>query len=229
MDINKEIQVATDKFVAEKLPEMVTEKVGKMVDSILEDIFRSYSDTAKSIKSKIEEKLDINLQKFDLVDYNHLVSKAISDQLVGIVNENAIQPILELTKDAIGFVKQKEIKLSQIHEMVLEEAKEECYDTSGHISFHVEENENNKWHTISFDIEKDQKEKECGVSFLVNESGSIFCFRSGNFLQRKAEVTPARLTMLSSLEHKIFRLYSAGVKVIIDEYDFDNYWQKYND
>jgi len=107
MNINEEIQKATDKFVEEKLPEMVAAKVSSMMDGILSDVFRSYSDIGKKVKEKIEKGLDVNLQRYDLVDYNTLVSSAINNRLTQIVNENAINPIMQLVNETVGFVEQK--------------------------------------------------------------------------------------------------------------------------
>lgn len=121
MNLNEQIQEATDKFITENLPELVSVKVSKMIDGILEDVFRSYGNVSKSIKEKIEENLDINLQKFDVVDYNHLVSKAINDHLLHHVN---IQPIIDLCQDAIGFVNKKTITISEIANMFKQSAME---------------------------------------------------------------------------------------------------------
>ena len=95
MDLNKEIQIATDKVINEQLPIMVETKVSKMVDDVLSDVFRSYSDTAKAIKEKIEEALDVSLVQFGLTDYNVMVSKAIASQLKKDID---LVPIQEMVR-----------------------------------------------------------------------------------------------------------------------------------
>lgn len=227
MDLNKEINAATDKFIAEKLPEMVEQKVTKMIDEVLNDVFRNYSDTAKNIKAKIEEKLDVNLQKFDLVDYNHLVSKAINDSLLKQVN---LQPIMDLCQDAIGFVNQKTIKLSSIVQMFLDASMEsDERESDGEISLFINENEEYKWIEISIDAEADIDKEECGIRFLVStDRKKIFSFSSKSYNSKLGKVTPAKITMLDHLEHKIFRLYSAQVEIEIDGYDFDTTWSRYD-
>lgn len=233
MNINQEIQKATDAFIEEKLPAMVSTKVEKMVDGILDDIFRSYSDTAKNIKRKIEEGLDINLQEFGLVDYNALISKAIAKRLDTLVSEEAIKPVMAVVDDIVGFVSKKEIKLSEIHEMVIQVAKDGYSDEqSGEISFFVEENDRYDWLTVTIDEEKKKKE-DCAISFIISTTGSrahlIFSFHAGDYKHKKSEITPARMVMLRNIELKIFRLYAAGVKVIVDETYFDNEWNKFHD
>lgn len=226
MDLNQEIKKATDTYIIESLPKVVEEKVNKMVDGILQDVFSNYSTTAKSIKAKIEEKLDVNLQQFDTVDYNHLVSKAINDSLLELVN---IQPIMDLCKDAIGFVKKKEIKLSEIVEMVISASQEENdQEGEGEITVFVEENAEHDWVKVWLDIEPDTKKDNCTISFIVStKRQNIFCFKTSSFMSKLGAVTPSKISQMNKLEHQIFRLYSAGVKVEIDQYDFYNSWDRY--
>ncbi|TDD77098.1 hypothetical protein [Flavobacterium caseinilyticum] len=224
MNLNNEIQVATDKFLAEKLPQLVEEKVSKMVNDVLDDVFRSYSDTAKAIKSKIEEKLDVNLQEFDLVDYNHLVSKAINDNLMQLVN---VQPIMDLCQDAIGFVKQKTIKLSDIVEMFKDAAMEDSSDSNGEITVIVEVDEKHGWTEVWLDLDANTKQHNCGIKFIISDSRKkIFSFKSSSYLSNLGNVSPSKMTQLSSIEHKVFRLYSAQVEVVVDELKYDNNWYR---
>lgn len=224
MDLNKEIQIVTDKVISEKLPQLVEEKVTKMINDILEDVFRSYGDTAKAIKNKIEEKLDVNLQNFDLIDYNHLVSKTINDNLLEMVN---IKPIMDLCQDAIGFVNQKTIRLSSIIEMFKDAAMEDDSDNEGEISIHIEQREGKDWTEVWLDAEADQNKENCGINFLISNSRKkIFCMRSGSHWSKQGEITPFKMYQLSKMEHKIFRIYSAQVEVEVDETDFDNSWSR---
>jgi len=231
MDINLEIQTATDKFIAEKLPEMVAQKVTKMVDDILNDVFRSYSDVGKEIKEKIEKQLNVNLQEYDLVDYNHFVAKAINERLIGIINEGSIKPIMQLVEGTVGFLEKKTIKLSEIHQMFIDSSMEENdQDSEGEISFYATKNHEHGWTTISVDTDGNVNEGDCALEFLINENrGSIFCFRTKSHWSKKGNLTPSKVTQLSNLEHKIFRLYSAQVKVEIDDNGyFENSWSRYN-
>lgn len=230
MNINEEIQKATDNFIAEKLPQLIQEKVGKMLDDILSDTFKSWSNIGKQIKDKIEENLDVNLQEYDLIDYNALISKSINDRLVGIINENSIQPINELVNETVGFLKKKNFKLSEIHELVINSSMQEYEEeTESEISFFAERNDKHKWITVSIDTDKDVSQEDCSLTFLINESsGRIFSFKTKSYWSKKSNLTPSKVTQMSNLEHKIFRLYSAQAKIEIDTLDFDNYWSRYN-
>lgn len=225
MNLNKQIQETSDKIIAEKLPEMVEKATTKMLESIISDVFSSYGDMAKEIKGKIEKQLDINLQKFDTVDYNAIVAKAINENITQQVN---IQPILDLTKNAIGFVEKKEINLSEIVEMFKNGAMEDSDEQQGSISVHVKENLENRWVEVSLDIEEDKDTHECGIKFIYSTNrNTIFSFKSQDYKSSLREVTPSKIVSLSTLEHQIFRLYSAQVKINTDDIEFDTEWYRY--
>lgn len=232
MDINLEIQKATDKFIAEKLPEMVAQKVTKMVDDILNDVFRSYSDVGKDIKEKIEKQLNVNLQEYDLVDYNHFVAKAINERLIGIINEGSIKPIMELVEGTLGFIEKKEIKLTEIHQMFIESSMEDNdQEAEGEISFFATKNEKYNWVTVSIDTDGGKDEDKCAFQFIISkDTQRIFSIKAETYWSTKSNLTPARVVELSNLEHKIFRLYSAQVKIEVDQMDFEdeNSWSRYN-
>lgn len=226
MDINKKINEITDKIIDDKLPEMAEKHVTSMLNEIMSDIFRSHSDTAKAIKKKIEEKLDVNLQKFDLIDYNALIAKAINDSIVQQVN---IQPIMDLTRDAVGFINKKSITLTEIAHMIKNAAMEDSNDNDGNISMFVSRNSVYKWVEVYVDIEEKKAAKDCGLHFIFNEKenrGYIFSFHTSDYWSGRGPITPARIASLSSIEHKIFRLYSAQVEIVADDDDIDTYWSR---
>jgi hypothetical protein len=226
MNLNDEIQKITDKVIAEKLPKMVEDSVSKMLESVISDVFGRYSDMSKDVKKKIEGKLDINLQEFDLIDYNALVAKAINENLLKEIN---LTPILEMVKNTIGFVNKKSITLSEIVEIAKEAAMEDGYEESGEISFLARENTEHKWVEIFMDIEKKKREEDCAISFIVStDRNNIFCFKCKDYWTNLNPITPSKLSMLGNFEQQIFRLYSAQVKVVIDELDFDTEWCKYD-
>lgn len=231
MNLNEAIQTATDNFVETKLPALVEEKVSKMVDGILDGIFQTYSDTGKSIKQKIEEQLDVNLQCFSMVDYNAMISQAIVKNLDHLININSIEPIVKMTKEALGYIPEKKIKLSEIHEMIVKTLMDNDDDSEGEFSLHFSPSSGYDWMTVSFDTEPDVKARDCSIEFMYNTSktrGTIFSFKAKSDLSKKGNITPAKMMQLDSLERKIFRLYSAQVEIETDTIDLENYWNKYN-
>ncbi|MGN6438510.1 MAG: hypothetical protein ACTHMM_18345 [Agriterribacter sp.] len=226
MNLNEVITESVNKTIEEKLPEMVNTKVSKMIDEVLTDIFRSYSDTSKEIKKKIEEKLDVNLQQFDLIDYNHLISKAVADKVGALTQEEAIKPLMEMLQNTIGYTDKKEITLSEIHEHVINLIKKDSIDDSGEILFDVERNHSMKWVTVKIGEESDEKPT---VEFLISEErGDIFIFRNMTHWEKMGEMTKTKMVSLGGVEEYIFRLYSAKVKIKVDQTSFDNDWSKYD-
>ncbi|AOZ99615.1 hypothetical protein [Flavobacterium commune] len=229
MDFNKETQIAIAKVVSEKMPEMIEAQATEMVENIVSNIFR-WGDTKDKIKKKIEESINVNLQEFDLIDYNALIAKVINDNLLEQVN---LQPILDMTQDIIGFVKQKEITLQGIANMFIEASQEEnSSDYSGEITFIVKERTEHNWCEIYADIEPDKEENKCSIKFIIStrdsRDGQIFSLKTKEkyFGEKQEEITPSKLVAMRGIEAKIFRLYSAQVKITNYDQEINNYWDR---
>lgn len=229
MDFNSEIQKAMLKIITEKMPETIEKQASKMIDDIVSDLFR-WGNIKDQIKKKIEESIDVNLQSFDLIDYNALISKTINENLIQQVN---LQPILDMTQNITGFVNKKEIELQEIANMFIEASQEENEQSGqGEITFIVEENEQHNWIEVYADVEADKNKHDCAVRFLFSTNGkskgSIFSFKMKDkyCASEQKQVTPSRLVNIGNIEHKIFRLYSAQVKIIDYNLDIDTYWDR---
>jgi len=230
MDFNLETQNAMSKIIAEKMPEMIEKQASKMVEDIVSDLFR-WGNVKDQIKKKIEESINVNLQEFDLIDYNALISKTINENLLQQVN---LQPILEMTQNIVGFVNKKEISLQEIADMFIEASQEENEQSGqGEITFIVEENEQYKWVEVYADIEADKDKHKCAVKFIFSTKGDrdgfIFSFKTKDkyYDSEQKQVTPSRLVNIGNIEHKIFRLYSAQVKITDYDSDTNIYWDRY--
>ncbi len=226
MDINQEMQKALDFVVETKLPTMMEKAATEMLQHIVSDMLCKYGEVSKKVKAEIEKKMDVNLQKYDLVDYNALVAKIINDNLVQQVN---LEPISELIKNTVGFIEKKTIKLSEIVEMFEEASMENNEDTGeGKFSVHVEKHIKYEWITVSLDIDEDIKASECEIEFTIHKNGTLSSFRTNSGYRGKRKIlTPFSVQQLNTLQAKIYRLYSAGVKVEVDEMDFSNQWSRY--
>ncbi len=227
MDFTKETQEAINKVVAEQLPQMLENRASKMINDIVDDIFR-WGDIKNQVKEKIESALDVNLQKFDMISYNALVAKTINDNLIRQVN---LQPILDMTQDIIGFVNKKEISLHEICDMFKKASQEENeFEGEGEVTFIIDETDT--YIEVSADIEPDQEKHKCSIIFCISKGnynkGGIFIFRTREkyYDEKAREISPARLVNMDSIEAKIFRLYSAQVKVT-DISEPSIYWDRY--
>lgn len=229
MDFTKETNAVLQKLIVEKLPTIIEEKAGKMVEDIVRDIF-GYGDVKKQIKEKIEKSINVNLQEFDLIDYNALIAKTINENLVQQIN---LKPILDMTQDIIGFVDNKEIRLEDIVEWFVEASKEENEtDGEGQVTFITEEKEGN-YISVYADIEPNKDKRSCSVQFCFSTDGSregkIFLFKNKEeyWDVKLKNISPSRLVNMNSISHKIFRLYSAQVRITDYNYEPSGYWYRY--
>ena len=229
MDFVNEVRQTIDKTVADKMPAMIEKSVEKMIEDIVKDVF-SWGDTKKHVKEKIEQALSVNLKEFDLIDYSSLVAKVINDNLMQQVN---LQPIIDMTKDIVGLVNQKEIKLSEIAGLMTNAAMEENdKDSEGEITFISEVDSVHEWVSVYADLEPGKSEHECSIKFIFSTKGAlegkIFSFRTKDYYHAEARpVTTVRMISMRGIEAKIFRLYSAQVKIIANTKDVETYWSKY--
>lgn len=230
MDLNKLFIEKSEKIISDKLPEIVEAQLEKVVSRVIEDVFSVYGDFSKSLKESISKKLEINLKNFDLVDYNGLVATTIQKELNKLVVNNSVAPITELVKNVTGYIDTKKLYLSDIFEKIKEFIVEDNYEDSGSFSFYVTEDEEKGWFTVSFDVNDEINEDKCSTEFLIS-SGShktIFILRTkSTWDKRRTEVDPIKLVQLNNIQHYLFRLYSAGVEVEVDETYFDTDWNKY--
>lgn len=121
MDFSQLINEHLEKYVSEKLPESVEKHLGKLIDSILGDIFSSYGDKQKQIKAAISEKIQINLEKLELIDYNGMIATAIQERFNILAQERSVEPIMKLIEDAVGTpYKKKKITLDELFDEVKE-------------------------------------------------------------------------------------------------------------
>lgn len=228
MDFNKETNTAIEKVISEKLPQMIEDKAAKMIEDIVSDIFK-WGDVKSKIKEKIEASINVNLQKFDLIDYSSLIGKVINENLVSQIN---IQPIVDMTQDIVGFVDKKEISLYEINQMFIEAAMEDKdQDGEGEITFIVDDEDESRynWVRVYADIEADKEKRECTFEFTVSTregKGRILSMYVNDWRGKKP-ATPELLTRLYGIEAKIFRLYSAQVKITDLDGSMETYWSRY--
>lgn len=234
-DFQDEINTITAKILKEKLPGMIETKVEAMLDDIIDDLFKSYSDTGKAVKEAIANKLKVNLDQYDLIDYNALVAKIINDKLMDNVNMT-MAPIGELIDKTVGIINKKEWKLSEMVAMFIKPHEEHdgCFcssdDMEGEISLHITKEEKHDWWKICIDPEENVTPERCAIEFLISGStGHIFLFKNQDHFNKSAEISPMRMATLGNIEKAIFRIYSSGATITVDPDMCETHWSKYYD
>lgn len=229
MDFTKETNSAIEKVVKEKLTSLIEARASEMVEDIVKDVFR-WGDVKKQIKEKIESSIQVNLQEFDLIDYNALIAKTINENLVQQIN---LQPILDMTQDIIGFVNKKEISLEDIAQIFIEASQEENdTDGEGQITFIIEESDRD-YMSVYADVNPNVDKYNCSVKFCFStkgdRDGKIFLFKHKDeyYDTKLKNVSPARMVNMNAISHQIFRLYSAQVRITDYEHEPSEYWDRY--
>lgn len=236
MNLNEEINKISSQVIQDKLPAIIEKQTTELVQSVIKDLFSPYGDVAKKIKNEIEKSLDINLQNFNIVDYNGLVSQTINNALLESVNMNCVT---ELTKGITGFINKKEIDLSEIVDFVKNAAIENARSNEdcGEISFYVDavykggDESKASFYQINFDLEETKKDS-CSFRICVSEKGKIFSFQYKDYFNTKREpISSSNMVAFSrrTIENQIFRLYAADVTINIDYTNFDLEWSRYED
>lgn len=230
MDFTKETNTAIEKVITDRLPELIEKQASTMIEDIVSSIFR-WGDVKDQIKKKIEESINVNLQNFDLIDYNVLIANTINQNLIQQIN---LQPIIDMTQDIVGFVNQKTIKLEEVAELFIIASKDENeQESEGEITFLAERNDRYGWMEVSADLEPNKLDYECSFKFIFstkkNRTGKIFSFRTreAHFDNKQRSLTPSRIVSMNKLETEIFRLYSAQVEITDFDKNIDTSWERY--
>lgn len=234
MDFQKIVNEQLEKYIQEKLPDSINKHVESMIDSILQELFARYWDTAKQVKAALSDKVWLDLTKLDLVDYNWTIATAIQNHFNHLSQSNCVEPILELVSSVVWQKYEKdEITLDflfdTIRDMVYEAAE---YWDSWEVSFYAEYNTRCQWVEVYADSEEWVSKKDCSVRFLISwENKKIF---SVNFawIPNNMQQSTLDVTRLWHVERFIHKIWSSGVKITFDiphfwtEFDFDREFTK---
>lgn len=232
MDLKKLINDETEKYIEQNLPETIQKHLEKMMESVIWDIFSNWWDNAKEIKKQISEKININLSKLELMDYNWIIADSIQSHFNTLVQERSVKPVLEILSTVIGKPYEKEtITLDDLFEEIKDIYYEnaEYYDEVN-VSFYAEYDSKHNWIEFWVDIEENTEKEDCRVRFIVGKNWAIFSFSLLNY--RWDKKTPIDLTWLNAVEKFIHRLYISWTKIICEddledwEIEFDTNFRK---
>lgn len=230
MNLNEQIEAATTKVITENLPLMVEEKVKKMIDGLLTDMFCDYGEIAKLVKESIIEQLDVNLQKFSLVDYNSFISQAITSALNEQMAKEVLKPVEDLIKNIINPLEKESFTLEEIHTRYIEFLMEENqHKGEGEFTFTIDDS--NSYIILSIDPEPHKNKHSCEIELCISESdGKVFLFRTATSWGKRTEVDPVKLTQLDEFQLFLFRLYSTNTPIteVANMKYLDNSWSRYD-
>lgn len=217
MDLQKLINEQVSQYVKDSLPETIKKHLDGMMDSVLGDIFSRYGENSKAIKNAISEKINIDLSRLDLMDYNWMIANAVEKHFAQLVQERSCKPVLEILQTIIGDPYKKEaITLNELVDEIVEIFDDWAeYWDDVEVPFYAEYNKKHKWIECWTDDESGTEKRDCKIRFIFWESWSIFSLHFLNYSWEKK--SPMDLTCLDAVEKLIHKLYTSGVKITHDE------------
>ncbi len=223
MDLNKMVMDSLAKMESEgKVQQIVEKHVESTVNDVVKDLFGNWSDFSKELKNTAQAELQINFNELNLASYNHLILNAIKDKLDDEITNQGVAQIKNQIEGLLSDAK-REYKLSDlIKELTkeIDDLDELGYDEYHEMSLHVDDPYGSYW--IAMDARNDINEYSCKYRLHVSKEGKVYSVKideqeySRNRSSDDFEVK-AVMKGLHGLEETLFKLYTSGAKLIIDE------------
>lgn len=224
MDFNKMVNESMTKMEAEgKFQEIVNKRVEETVKYIVDDLFGNWSSFSKDLKENMKEKLQVDFDKLGLQSYNHLILTEIQKKLEDEVTKNGVAQAKSSIEALLSGGK-SEYKLSELVKELAEEIEdidEIGYDEYREMTLIVEESTWGSYY-ISMDAKEDESEYSCKYRLMVSEDGKVLSAKinEDKYGENKSiENFDIKDVMngLHGLEETLFKIYTSGAKLIIDE------------
>lgn len=216
MDLNKLINDSLQKieqsgFVEKK----IQENMEKIISSIVSDIFSSYSEFGKNLKTDLESKLKINLSELKLDGQRELIFNQISSLLTEIAVTDKQNKIKERLKRILGENILPEYDLSSLLEEFKDHVKRDCDDGS-EITLFIDRSEGgiSDYVYIYIDPEEGKSKYSCKYKLAINSSG-IWSLE----IDQRDLLKNSELGCLFGFDDLLFNIYAAGSKIVLDKGD----------
>jgi hypothetical protein len=218
MDIKQAVNEQFNKLIEEgKLESIIQQKLEKLIDELLADSLRSYSDFGKKLSAKLKEALNVDFSRLNLVDYNHVVLSVVKESLDNRFEDSIKKPIADQISDYFGKLEKKEWKLSEIIDEFKKET--EFYDDEDEITLVVDKTRYYSTH-IYIDKEGHKKKYDCEYQLSLNtKTGVPYSFQAGKYNPHKGDLRSSSLH--GAFEKFLFRLYAQQATIIINEDECD--------
>lgn len=232
IDLNKIVNDTLVKLEEEQFVETVVKKrLEKTITEIVDDTFREWSDFGKNLKSYIEENLNVDLNKLGIDGYNTLALKAIQEELDKVITTQGIEKIKEVTREMLSDVK-AEYTLSEIIEALKEDNSKEEYefDEDDTIAIIIDGEEDGYKHIYLSEEEPTSRygsvsKYDYDYQIDIDRQGKPYSIK----LKNEKIDTKKILGGLYGLDRLLFKIYSSGAKIILDNGldpdDYDIYYR----
>lgn len=138
MDINKLFGECLEELQAEgKVKELMKSQLETTIKKTFGDLFGEWGKFRDMLKKALEEEVQLNLEKVDLVTWNEVLNKLISDQLAAEL-PSMLNPMTKTIREVVGKLEKDTYTLSEVVEKFKESVHQE--DNSIYeIEFELEE------------------------------------------------------------------------------------------
>ena len=213
MDLNKLVNqgladIETEGFVKQA----VNKHLKKTIESIIGDIFCSYSTFGKKLKAEITNQLNVNLEELKLAGYNTMVLNTVKEKLDEVIHIQGIEKIKESLDALLDNVK-PEYRLSELIEEMKGKVNEYGDYNDREISFHIRP-DRSILTFINFDEEPGKQDYQCKYKIWVNSDTGVI---AGAEIGDQKFDNRVIMGGLRGFEETLFKLYAAKPKLIIDE------------
>lgn len=198
----------------------IEDNLKKCLESVISDVFSYSGPIRDGIKNHIKENLNVNLDDLNIPQYNTLVVQAVNKKVKEMIEIQGINKLNECMDKMLMNVKE-EYTLSEIIEQLKEEDCNEKYEYSedDYLTLIIDETGYGYKH-IYLDLEPDKSKYSCDYEIDINKEGKIYSTKLGGI-----DITKnLKIGSLYGLNEMIFKIYSSGAKIILDQgMDSDDY------
>lgn len=222
MDLNKMVADSLAKMDSSgKFQEIIDTQLEKTMSSIVKDLFGEWSDFSKELKTEVEEKLKVNLDKLNLQSYNHLIMESIKNMLDDEVTNQGVLKIKSRIEESLVDSK-REYKLSELTKELSKEIDgldELEYDDCHEMSLHIDDSYSSTF--IHFDSKEGISEYSCKYRLFVSSEGKIISVNINDteYSNRSSLDFDVKSVLkgLHGIDEILFTMFVSGAKLIIDE------------
>lgn len=228
MNIQDQVQAALNNVVTSgKIEEIISKKIEKTIEDILEDSLRSYSDFGKQVKEVINNSLQIDLSNISTLGYQQIVVDIVNRKLKEATLEHISKPIEDVLSQVIAPFERRTYKLSEIISKYKDCDWDSSDDDEVEISFHVEEASYGCIH-IGFDKKEGKRMYDCEYQFSIDKKeNNIYSFEIKGWKPQRGDLRSSSIH--GTFDHFIFNLYASQCPIEIDENSVETYWSRYDD
>jgi hypothetical protein len=200
---------------------MIEKQLTETIQTIIKDSLRSHSDFGRALEEHVKKAVNVDLHRLELPGYNDLILKLIQQQ-VAVQLDNQIAVQIEKQMSELLAPPPAEMRLSELLKEFIESKSNDssCVcDGPERISLHIEKHPDGYAH-VYFDEDEGKEKYSCGYAIHIASGGRVYSLKiDEQDISKKLFIGP-----FYNYERRLFQLYAAGTKLIIDgenEYDFD--------